>query len=116
MRFPPLAKWMKRFRKPPKHFLKVLVVAGVSAIPADCGRDFFIVRREGRDLWAAFMCPCGRGHRLLVNLSRSKHPYWRAWTRKNEVSLSPSVWLETDCKSHFIVRDSRVYWAFSHDS
>jgi hypothetical protein len=110
MRFPALSKWIKRFRKPSKHFSNVLVVTAVSAIPADCGSEFFIVRREGRDLWAAFMCPCGGAHRLLVNLSHSKYHCWKVWVRRSAVNLSPSVWLETDCKSHFVVRDSRIYW------
>ena len=102
--------WFRKRRKPAKHFAKVQVLERMSDVPAQAGRDFFIVRREGRDIWGVFQCPCDEGHQLQINLSRQKRPSWKCTVHKGEVSLSPSVWLDYGCKSHFWVHESRIYW------
>jgi len=110
MRFSAISHWFRRRKKPPKHFKAIRVVAKVSDVPLDAGRDFFIVRREGRDIWAVFQCPCAKRHQLQVNLSQQKTPFWECMVRNGEVSLSPSVWLNYECNSHFWVTESRIYW------
>src|SRR6266568_4608338 len=94
----------------PKYFGKILFVDRVSEIPEAIGVDVYIVRRAERNIWAVFMCPCGTGHRLTVNLSTNRHPYWRAKTKQQEFSLSPSIWLKEDCYGHFWIEDHRVLW------
>src|SRR5579864_894663 len=110
MRFSTITSWFRRRKRPAKHFGAIHVVARVSDVPLDSGRDFFIVRKDGRDVWAIFRCPYEDNHQLRVNLSKQKKPFWKCTVRNGEVSLSPSVWLDYGCKSHFWVDESRIYW------
>ena|SRR6266700_5496039 len=111
MKLSELKRWFKKYGKPSKHFANVHILERVSDVPAEVGRDFFIVRRDGRDLWAVFECPCEQKHRLQVNLSRQKRPCWRCAIRGGEVDVAPSIWLNYGCRSHFWIYESRIYWA-----
>lgn len=54
-------------------------------------------------------CPCGCGDLLSINLDRKAGPAWRMFLQGGSLSLFPSVWRETGCESHFIVRKNRIY-------
>src|SRR4051812_37937090 len=106
--------WFKKrkvLRTAPKYFGHVLFVERISEIPNEIGRDVYIVRRGTRDIWAVFMCPCEQRHRLTINLSTSRRPYWKAKSNPEHFSLFPSVWLKEDCFSHFWIEDHRIFWA-----
>lgn len=60
-------------------------------------------------------CPDGCGENLTINLDPRAGPAWRFYESDAEVSLFPSVWRETGCKSHFIVWRSRIYWCDWYD-
>jgi len=52
-----------------------------------------------------FLCPCGCGEVISVNLMREAANAWYIWYEENRgLSLWPSVWLDVGCKSHFILR------------
>jgi hypothetical protein len=87
----------------------------MSAIPEDTGKDIYLVEKEHRKTWVVFSCPCEQGHRLVINLSPTKRPSWNISIRKNQASLWPSLWLKGLCKSHFWLRNNRVYWALPTD-
>lgn len=110
MRLSDVLKWF-RTKKPPKYFGKIHIVENVSEVPDEPRRDFFVVRREDKDLWAIFMCPCDQTHLLRINLSHQKWPFWKCTIKRGNISLSPSVWLDYGCKSHFWIHESRIYWA-----
>ena len=56
-------------------------------------------------------CPDGCGETLAINLDRRAGKAWRLHTEKNAtLSLYPSVWKADGCRSHFIVRQSRIIW------
>ena len=60
--------------------------------------------------WVAFECPCGRGHQLMVNLDRSRHPAWHL-TGTPRITLTPSVDDITQTRRcHFFLRDGKVIW------
>ncbi len=63
----------------------------------------------------AMACPDGCGEQLTVNLDSRAGPAWRYYTDGEDLSLFPSVWRETGCKSHFIVWRSKIYWCDRHD-
>jgi hypothetical protein len=68
--------------------------------------DAVIVDRQG-PRWLIMSCPCGCGAELPVNLDRRAGPAWRVYQSSKGTSVYPSVWRDTDCKSHFIIwRDS----------
>src|SRR6266852_160635 len=94
-----------------RYLRNICVVEAMSEVPAEIGHNAYIVRRGDRDIWAVFECPCERGHRLTLNLSRWKTPYWKCRITKAGLSIWPSVWLDYECRSHFWIANNRVYWA-----
>ena len=61
--------------------------------------------------WAAFDCPCRRGHRLMVNLDQSRQPAWRIDSLK-PLTILPSIDnISPGSRCHFVVRSGRVNWA-----
>jgi hypothetical protein len=56
-----------------------------------------------------FLCPCGCGETVSVNLMAEAGRAWRvAFEPKHGLSLWPSVWLTTGCRSHFILRHNKA--------
>jgi hypothetical protein len=55
-------------------------------------------------------CPDGCGELLTINLDARAGKAWRVYGTHGELSLFPSVWRETGCKSHFILWRSKIYW------
>jgi uncharacterized protein DUF6527 len=69
--------------------------------------DAVIVDRQG-PRWLILSCPCGCGAELPVNLDRRAGPAWRLYESPKGRSVYPSVWRDTDCKSHFIVWRDKI--------
>lgn len=67
---------------------------------------------EGEYLWSvAFVCPCGCGELVQLNLLPDARPRWTAERHPDgTVSVSPSVWRVAGCRSHFFLRRGRVEW------
>jgi hypothetical protein len=57
-----------------------------------------------------FLCPCGCGETVSVNLMPGNEQAWRLrQERKYGLSLWPSVWLNSGCCSHFILRRNKAH-------
>ena len=54
-------------------------------------------------------CPCGCGDDLTLNLDPRAGRAWRLYRDRAGVTLFPSVWRESGCKSHFIVWHNNVF-------
>jgi hypothetical protein len=54
-------------------------------------------------------CPDGCGETLAVNLDPRMAKAWRLDLRGG-VTLYPSVWRDSGCKSHFILWKDRIVW------
>jgi hypothetical protein len=54
-------------------------------------------------------CPCGCGDQLTINLDSRSGPAWRFAERGEKVTLYPSVWRESGCRSHFVVWQNEIY-------
>ena len=66
---------------------------------------------ENGILWhAVLICPCGCGEMIHLNLLEDDEPCWRVELSSSGVSVRPSVWRTTGCRSHFIIRNGRVIW------
>lgn len=67
---------------------------------------------EDGHLWgAALLCPCGCGERIELNLLQQVRPCWTMESHVNgTVTLTPSVWRQKGCRSHFFIRVGRVDW------
>src|SRR5437588_2575926 len=63
-----------------------------------------IVAPEGRFKSLKFFCPCGCGTMVSINLAPGSGKAWHATIEPNDdVTLWPSVRLETGCRSHFVI-------------
>jgi hypothetical protein len=70
--------------------------------------DAVIVDRQG-PRWLILLCPCGCGTELPINLDRRAGPAWRIYNSpKKGVSVYPSIWRESDCESHFTIRNNKI--------
>lgn len=68
--------------------------------------DAVLVER-GRPRLLLLSCPCGCGEEFPINLDERAGPAWRLYTGNRGITLFPSVWRESGCKSHYIIwRDS----------
>ncbi len=101
--------WFRQYLTKP-HFKEVTFVSRVSEIPDDIKRTAYIVERGRRKLWLVFDCPCNSGHRLTVNLSEERKPFWSVKIRKHKLSVSPSIWLHNECQSHFWIENSGIVY------
>ena len=90
---------------------KVLIVEGDTPPEKLHRKHLILARDDGEDWSVAFRCPCGCNQRIELMLIKEVKPNWSiSVNKRNLPTLSPSVWLKTGCKSHFWVREGKVYW------
>jgi hypothetical protein len=72
----------------------------------------YVLGEEGYEWTAVFVCPCGCGDVIRLNLLEGDHrPTWRVSHGPNKhVTVHPSVWRNVGCSSHFIIREGLVHW------
>lgn len=61
--------------------------------------------------WAAFECPCGTGHRIMLPLRNNAGPVWQVTFDGGVPSVHPSVDDQADRRCHFWLLAGRVHWA-----
>jgi hypothetical protein len=71
--------------------------------------DVAIVER-GVPRLLVMKCPDGCGDILRVNLDPRAGKAWKIYRGEDGLSLYPSVWRDTGCRSHFVVWDDAIYW------
>lgn len=69
-----------------------------------------VVVRRGVNRSLTMLCPDGCGETLTINLDRRAGAAWRLYLDGEALSLYPSVWRHTGCRSHFIIWRSHLYW------
>jgi hypothetical protein len=69
-----------------------------------------VVVHRGVDRSLTMVCPDGCGEMLTINLDRRAGAAWKLYLEGRTLSLYPSVWRSTGCRSHFIVWRSSIYW------
>ena len=63
--------------------------------------------------WAVMDCPCRTGHRLMVNLDKTRRPFWKIESR-NPLSIRPSIDNVTpERRCHFTIRTGKTIWAIT---
>jgi hypothetical protein len=74
-------------------------------------RDLVLAREDGEDWCVGMRCPCGCGQVIELLVLAQAKPRWDvAIDVTGRPSLSPSVWLQKGCRSHFWIRHGRVHW------
>ena len=56
------------------------------------------------------VCPCGCGDTLVINLDDRAGSAWRFYRRGEAISLFPSYWRDTACRSHFVLWKNHIHW------
>jgi hypothetical protein len=84
----------------------------VEELPDRLAKKTLYIAGEGPHLWfVAMICPCGCGEILQMCLLQDARPRWTVSVDSNGVpSLSPSVWRQVGCKSHFFLVRGRIQW------
>lgn len=73
--------------------------------------SIYIVGDIGFIWMIAFKCPCNCGEIIQLNLLPDAFPQWSmSLDKKNRISLYPSIWRKTGCKSHFLVKRGKIFW------
>ncbi len=87
-------------------------VDAADEIPAEIPkRRAVLVSSGGRFTWIAFDCPCGRGHRVMLNLDPRRRPSWNVQDTVL-LTIHPSIDDRTSGRRcHFNLRAGRVRWS-----
>jgi hypothetical protein len=82
-------------------------------LPEQLRKRFVYVLGSNNDPWAlAFMCPCGCNEVIQLNLLKEAKPKWEYEINSaGNITIRPSIWRRTGCKSHFFIKNGRIIWA-----
>lgn len=99
------AKW-SAWRSPPYRTVRV------EELPEQPAKRTLYILGEGEHQWfVAMICPCGCGEVLQMGILADARPRWTVSVDANGIpSLSPSVWRQVGCKSHFFLIRGQIQW------
>jgi hypothetical protein len=105
------AAWWKRFTQRCRSLHVSGRVNASDMVPESLTkREVVLVGNPGNETWAVFDCPCRKGHRLMLNLHKERHPLWRIACYK-PLSIWPSIHATTRGREcHFFLKSGRVIW------
>jgi hypothetical protein len=91
-----------------------LVVPEADHVPNEIPPNGAVLIRSGSALkWLAFDCPCGRGHRVMLNLDSSCWPCWQV-EAEAPLTLWPSVDVVINSRRcHYVIFHGRIEWVRS---
>ena len=109
----PLLKW--NLRKHPKS--TIYYSERVDDFPDSLDPTKIYLVGENGYVWAAAMlCPCGCGDIIKLNLLKKARPCWSVKEHRDGcITISPSIWRKTGCKSHFIIFHGTIHWCTFYD-
>lgn len=83
-----------------------------SELPDVIEKSTIYIVGEKKYYWCIVMlCPCGCNAIIQLNLLPRIHPRWSFFHNKNAaITIRPSIWRNTGCKSHFYVYKNRIIW------
>lgn len=104
-------RWTKERREVWTPVRRVRVISG-DTLPSDLPKRDLVLARDGDEDWCVGMrCPCGCGIKIELLLIPEAKPRWDiAIDKQQRPTLTPSVWVQRGCRSHFFVRTGRVVW------
>lgn len=87
------------------------IISGDSLPPKLPKRDLVLARDGDEDWCVGMRCPCGCGINLELLVIPEAKPRWDLTIDAlQRPTLSPSVWVQRGCQSHFWLRQGRVKW------
>lgn len=89
------------------------LVESADEIPEKLPRNTaVVVGTVVRPKWIAFDCPCRSGHRIMLNLDKSRNPWWQLSKVDGPLSLSPSVnYYDGRRRCHYFIRNGKIDWS-----
>ncbi len=89
----------------------VAIVDSADDVPKTLPRTgAVLVGNRARPKWIVFDCPCGRGHRIMLNTDRARTPCWST-TVSGTLTISPSVdYTGPAQRCHYFIRNGRINW------
>jgi hypothetical protein len=95
-----------------KWFSRRIEMAKGDFLPPKMPKRNLVLVRDGKEDWSVgFICPCGCNRTIELLLVNDAKPRWDlAVDVKGRPTLTPSVWLNDGCRSHFWVRCGKVIW------
>lgn len=79
-------------------------------------RTLILVGSAPKYKWLRFLCPCGCGDELALNLMTSHYPHWSlSFEDIHTISIHPSV-DSTRCGAHFWLKGNVVTWCIESTS
>lgn len=101
----------RRVKPPPILFAEYFVVDKPPQNANVRSKEFYVVNPNNRPKWVMFLCPCGCKSVITLTLQASHRPKWLfVESEYGRPTISPSVWRDIGCLSHFWIDDGRVYW------
>ena len=77
----------------------------------------YVAGENGHFWFVAMLCPCGCGATLHMSLLADARPRWLLTRHEDgSVSLTPSVWRQVGCRSHFFLVRGKVQWCGPNSS
>lgn len=74
-------------------------------------RRLYIASTANGPSFGYLLCPCGCRETLHIRFLPNRRPRWDIKVEAgNVVSLTPSVWRQVGCRSHFVLERGRVRW------
>ena len=74
-------------------------------------RVVYIVGDGSHQWYAVFVCPCGCEETIHLSLLEDERPRWRITQHEDgTITVSPSIWRNRGCRSHFFVRRGQFVW------
>ena len=95
-----------------KWVVRKIEIAKGDFLPQKIPARNLVLVRDGEEDWSVgFVCPCGCTRTIELLLISDANPHWRLTrNQKGQPTLSPSIWLNEGCRSHFWVRDGKIVW------
>lgn len=85
----------------------------VDDFPEDIVEKKVYIVGENNFYWVlVFKCPCGCSKTINLNLLKDASPNWKFTIGEdNLITIRPSIWRNTGCKSHFFITEGSIIWA-----
>jgi hypothetical protein len=105
------SRWAKEQREAWTPARRVQIISG-DTLPPDLPKRDLVLARDGNEDWCVGMrCPCGCGTNIELLVIDEAKPRWDIEIDgRQRPTLTPSVWVQRGCRSHFFVRSGRIVW------
>lgn len=104
-----LKQWWRRRRLGPWRI--AVVVSEADQVPVVIPQHrAVVVRSNDFEKWLVFDCPCGKEHRIMLNLDAHRYPHWTV-SEEDPLSVWPSVDTRIDGRRcHYVIYNGHVEW------